>query len=102
MERRRVEIVVTDLAIAADKAAYIAVEKKVSENDVREVLALRPRFFVREGTGGPEYSVLGPNLAGRYLTIAIAPLEEEGDWRLLTAYWLDERRGRRLYEGGMG
>jgi hypothetical protein len=101
MERRRADLVVTDLAISQDKAAYVLSEKRVSEDDMREVLALSQRFFVRQGEAGPEYSALGPSLSGRYLTIAIAPLEEEGYWRLITAYWLDERRGRRLYEGGV-
>jgi hypothetical protein len=100
MERRRVDLLVTDLAIDDNKASYIEVEKKVTPADVREVLGFRPRFFVRQSERGFVYAGLGPNVAGRYLTFAIEPLEGEGNWRLITAYWLRESRGRRLYKEG--
>jgi hypothetical protein len=98
MERRRIDLVVTYMQIEEAKAAYIEIEKHVTPGDVNEVLRLRPHFFIRRGDRGDEYSALGPNVAGRYLTIAMAPLGPQGDWRLISAYWLDERRGQRLYE----
>jgi hypothetical protein len=101
MERRRVELVVTYLEINDEKAAYIQAEKNVTPEDVREVIGLSPRYFVRQTQSGDEYAALGPNQAGRYLTVAISPMEGEGDWRLITAYWLRESRGRRLYGGGV-
>jgi hypothetical protein len=102
MERRRVDLVVVYLEIDDGKAAYIAREKHVTTDDVHEVLGLKPHFFVRRGERGDEYSALGPNAGGRYLTIAMAPLGPHGDWRLISAYWLDGRRGRRLYEIPLG
>jgi hypothetical protein len=99
MVRRRIDLVVMDLAIDEGKAAYIETEKKVTPADVQEVLGLSPRFFVRQSERGPAYAGLGPNLAGRYITFAIEPLDIEGNWRLVTAYWLREIRARRLYEG---
>ena len=100
MERRRIQIDVAYLEIDDAKSAYIRTEKGVAPDDVREVVGLSPRYFVRQGADGPEYSILGPNQAGRYLVIAIATMGVPGDWRLITAYWTRESRGRRLYEEG--
>jgi hypothetical protein len=55
MERRRVDIAVTDIEISDEKEGYIA-EKGVLPADVREVYGLEPRFFVRQGERGPEYA----------------------------------------------
>ena len=99
MERRRVDLVVTDLAIDEEKAAYIQTEKKGHTCRRARVLGLRPRFFVRYSDRGPAYAGLGPNRAGRYLTFALEPLGLEGNWRLATAYWLRQSRAPRLYEG---
>jgi hypothetical protein len=43
--------------------------------------------------------MLGQNLQGRYLLAALAHIEGDA-WRVVTAYWLRESRGRRLYREG--
>jgi hypothetical protein len=99
VERQRVEIEVTELTVDDAKAAYIERQHNVTAADVSQVMEGVPHFFLRRGRRGDEYSVLGLNRAGRYLVIAIAQVHG-GEWRLVTAYWLNERRGRRLYDEG--
>jgi hypothetical protein len=95
----QVELDIASLDISDEKAAYIDTVKGVSPADVYEVLSYRPRMFMNRTERGDRYAVLGPNRRGRYLTIAIAATDIDGNWRLITAYWLRESRGRRLYEG---
>lgn len=103
MERRLAAISVSSIAISEAKAGYI-ITKGVLVADVNEVFENAPRFFLEvNAEGDSRYFFLGPNLNGRFLLVAIAPVEsseEENEWRLISAYWLRERRGRRLYEGG--
>jgi len=100
VQRRRVEIDVDALVITEGKAGYIGA-RGISVDDVFEVLAHAPRFFVRldPESGEEEYSMLGLTSGGRFLLVAIEKSEEEGVWRLISAYPLNARRGQRLYEG---
>jgi uncharacterized DUF497 family protein len=96
VERGRAEIEVDSLLIDEAKEAYIAT-KGVSFNNILEVFANAPHFFVSYNEVGSRYAMLGPNLSGRYLLTAIAQIDE-GVWRVVSAYWLRSTRGRRLYE----
>jgi hypothetical protein len=102
VERRRVELSVEALLITDSKAGYIA-SRGISVTEVFEVLENAPRFFARRNpeSGSNEYAMLGQTLSGRFLTVAIEEVDRsEGVWRLITAYPLNARRGRRGYERG--
>ena len=67
----------------------------VTPLDVQEVRDHQPHFFVAR----PEhfgYVMLGPNRAGRYLYVPMIEVSP-GLWRVITAYWLSNRRAERLY-----
>ena len=71
----------------------------VHRNEVFAVFHNRPRYFIKVTDEGTRFSMLGPNDRGRYLLVVIAQVE--GDlWRVITAYWLQQRRGERLYREG--
>jgi hypothetical protein len=42
--------------------------------------------------------MIGPTLTGRFLVVGIMRIEGSV-WRLVTAYWNDDGRAQRLYEG---
>ena len=90
-------IPVEDLEIEAPKVAYLAT-KGVTVDDVYEVFWNAPRYAMSPGVLGPRFAMLGPNRAARYLLVAIAPMDNVGRWRVITAYWLRESRGRKNYE----
>ena len=94
MEQADLEV----LTVAADdrKRAYLAA-KGVDFADVVEVFQHRPRFYRSTNERGERFAILGPNLAGRFLLTAVAETEIPGEWRVITAYWLAERRARRYY-----
>lgn len=96
MERRPAEIEVDAIIITDEKAAYFEAVHDVTRADVWAVLGLAPRYLV-DGQG--RYSMVGRSAEGRYLMVGLVPTSEEGAWRLVTAYWLRESRGRRLYGG---
>jgi uncharacterized DUF497 family protein len=98
VERARIDIDIAELIIDEAKSAYIAT-KGVDFDDVLEVLRGSPRFFVSHAGHGPRYAMLGPNRAERFLLVAIAHVDARV-WRVVTAYWLRQSRGRRLYEEG--
>jgi hypothetical protein len=68
----------------------------VQPEDVEEVAANVPRFFAPRDPGRDGFVMVGPNLTGRYLLVAIIETPE-GDWYPVTAHWLDRRRGERNY-----
>ena len=89
-------IEVREILIDDAKTAYIA-DKGVTPSDVDEVHGFQPRYFEWK----PEWAVfdmIGPNRNGRFL---IAGIQHIGghQYRLVTAYWNDDGRARRIYEG---
>jgi hypothetical protein len=46
--------------------------------------------------------MLGPNLRGRFLHVAMVQTMDDGIWYVVTANWLARRRGERLYERHKG
>jgi hypothetical protein len=96
MERRRIDIEVTEIIIEEAKEAYIEDVKGVSYSDVLDVFENKPRFFVSYGARGERFEMLGPNASGRFLLTGMAEVDG-GTWRVVTAYWLRSSRGRRLY-----
>jgi hypothetical protein len=44
------------------------------------------------------HMMIGPNLRGRYLQLALDRTFEANVWYVVTAHWLERRRGKRLYE----
>jgi hypothetical protein len=102
VERRRIELEITELTIDEAKEQYLArLEKQVTLDDILEVLSNEPHFFALEERGRTRYNLLGPNNAGRFLLTAVARLEGTR-WRVVTAHWMDARRGKRDYDGGLG
>jgi len=99
VERRLIDLEVATITIDEAKERYI-LTKDVRFLDVLEVMRNNPRFVLSYNQKGFErYAMIGPNLSGRYLLTAIAHVVDE-EWRVVSAYWLRSRRGRRLYEGG--
>jgi hypothetical protein len=96
MERRRIALDISEIDIDDAKEAYIN-SKGVEADDFWEVLANDPHFFLVTDASRERYNLLGPNKAGRFLLVPIAPVVGSR-WRLISAYWLDRRRGQRLYD----
>jgi hypothetical protein len=70
----------------------------VTELDVFDMLENQPKFFTNlPGRSAPNV-VLGPSSAGRFLFVAIAPVEYNL-WMPVTAHWMQRRRALRYYEG---
>jgi hypothetical protein len=68
----------------------------VTPLDVQNVRDNEPHFF----DARPEYFgcvMLGPNMEGRYLYVAMFETQIMGVWQVITAHWLSHRRGERLY-----
>jgi hypothetical protein len=93
----RADIEVATLQVDDEKATYILYTHDVTVDAVFEVWQNAPRYFVEYNERGPRYSLLGPNRNGRFLVVAIAPVDV-GVWRVVTAYWIRDARGRRRYE----
>jgi hypothetical protein len=101
VESHRVEVAVEALDIDESKAEYIG-RRGIEPRDVFEVLwneSFEPHFYVRYNAekAKNEYSMLGKTQTGRYLRVAIEPVEG-GGWRLITAYWRSGRGAEREYE----
>ncbi len=101
MESRRLHLDVDEIVIDEGKAAYIA-QRKITEAHVFQVLwnpDFAPHFYERYNAQKQkyEYAMLGRTSGGRFLRIAIE-LVEDATWRLITAYWRDDREGLRQYE----
>jgi hypothetical protein len=94
MNRWPADIEVAAIAIADEKADYIERAHGVTRTDVWSILSLAPRYFTDDAG---RYSMIGPSPEGRYLLVGLMPTDETTTWRLVTAYWLRSRRGRRLY-----
>jgi hypothetical protein len=90
-------IEVARLEIDEAKEAYLQAAKGVTGSDIIEVWLNVPRYFVNLGGRGAPNVMLGPNRGGRFLFVPIAPTENEGVWRVVTAYWLSRARALRLY-----
>jgi hypothetical protein len=43
--------------------------------------------------------MLGPNLAGRYLFVAMYEAHDTGIWYVATAHWFSRPRAERIYFG---
>ncbi len=69
----------------------------VSPEDVGEVKDNKPRFGQNPAYKSATHIMVGPNLAGRYLHVAMIPTFRHGYWFVVTANWLTARRGERLY-----
>jgi hypothetical protein len=95
----RADLGVEWLLLDTAKESYIQTAHRVSGTDVFEVFANAPHFYRNTSGKGAPGVMLGPNRAGRFLTVAIAPVDSAGAWRVVTAYWLRESRGRRRYGG---
>jgi hypothetical protein len=67
-------------------------------DDVLEVYANAPRFFEGNRRARASHMMIGPNLRGRYLQVALDRTFEAKVWYVVTAHWLERRRGQRLYE----
>ena len=93
----REDLGVEALMLDTAKEAYIQAAHGVTGNDVFEVFTNAPHFYRNVGGRGAPGVILGPNRDGRFLLVAIAPVED-GLWRVVTAYWLGESRRRRRYE----
>jgi hypothetical protein len=96
--RQRVGLNIDDIRIDPPKSRYIEEQKGVELADILEVFGNEPRYFVRVIGRRVGYSMLGPTRAGRFLLTPIVPTADEGIWRVVSAYWLPSRQGRRLYE----
>ena len=94
----RADLGVESLLLDTAKESYIQAAHDVSGSDVFEVFANAAHFYRNTSGKGAPAVMLGPNRAGRFLTVAIAPVEAEGVWRVVTAYWLRDSCGRRRYE----
>jgi hypothetical protein len=88
----RADLTVTEILITDVKDAYIG-SKGVRATDVFEVHGHEPLYFVR----GSRTNMVGPNRQGRFLVVALAHVDKTV-WRLITAYWNDDGRARRIYE----
>ena len=98
MQRRRVDLDVSGLAIDPAKEEYIRTAKGVVYDDILEVHENAPRYFQSHDRNGRErFAMIGSNRAGRYLLTAIEQVAGN-EWRVISAYWLRTARGRRLYE----
>jgi hypothetical protein len=95
VEREALEV--TALGLDEIKEAYLEAAKGVTGRDIIEVWLNTPRYFANlTGRGAPNV-MLGPNRAGRFLFVPIAPVDRAGTWRVITAYWLNRARALRLY-----
>ncbi len=92
----RTELEVAELTADDRKRAYL-LTKGVSFVDVLEVFLGHPRYFHSRSVSGERFAILGPNKGGRFLLVPILPGDSHGVWRVVTAYWLNERRARRFY-----
>jgi hypothetical protein len=96
MPSQPVDITVAAILITDAKAEYIHRAHGVERREVVEAMMNRPRYFMDDKG---RYALIGPVLSGRFLLVAIEPEDEDGDWRLITAHWLQETRARRIYGG---
>ena len=96
VERMPADLEVASIAIDEAKAGYIQT-KGVAVEDVGEVLGNLPKFFVTVVDDQRRTCMIGPNRSGRFLLVPIRQVEG-ADYRLISAYWLNERRGQRIYE----
>ena len=69
----------------------------VYPEDVNELKNNAPRFGLNTPDKSATHVMIGPNLAGRYLHVAIVETLRPGTWFVVTANWLNRRRGERLY-----
>jgi hypothetical protein len=90
------DIDVNAIAIDEAKAEYIA-KKGVFPADIQEVHGNAPKFYLRNQAWNL-YNMIGPNLSGRFLVVGIQYVVNER-WRVVTAYWNDDGRAQRIYEG---
>jgi hypothetical protein len=74
----------------------------VTVEDVYEVLHNAPTFFADRPDANASHIMLGPNLRGRFLHVAMVQTMDDGIWYVVTANWLARRRGERLYERHKG
>jgi hypothetical protein len=93
-----VDLDLESLDVPLAKAEYIETHKGVTADDVYEVFNNAPHFYRNTTDRGAPAVMLGPNHAGRFLMVPIAPAEFPGGWYVVTAYWLRSRRGRQKYE----
>lgn len=70
----------------------------VLPEDVNEVKDNHPRFGLNPPEQSATHIMIGPNLEGRYLHVAMVSTHREGIWFVVTANWLNEQRGKRLYD----
>lgn len=69
----------------------------VTVDDVVEVYKNAPRFFASSRHDRASHMMIGPNIRGRYLQVAMDRTFEPSVWYVVTANWLERRRGERLY-----
>jgi hypothetical protein len=94
---QRADITVDNLSIDPRKAEYLLKEHQVGIEDVFDVYNNAPAYFVFD----PEwetYDMIGPTLSGRFMVVGIRRIEGN-EWRVVTAYWNDDGRAQKEYEG---
>jgi hypothetical protein len=96
VERTPADLDVATIAIDEAKVAYIEA-KGVTPEDVTEVLKNRPKFFVTVSERRQRPAMIGPNERGRFLLVPIQHVRGS-DYRLVSAFWLNRKRGERIYE----
>jgi hypothetical protein len=96
MERAEVDVTGFEWSFEAGRNVLHIAEHGVTPADVDEVLNNLPHFFINDADHMGGVIMLGPNLAGRYLFVAMYETAEEGLWYAATAYWLSRARAERI------
>jgi hypothetical protein len=95
MERAAIEVsaLVWDERNEAKLAAH-----GVTPEDIENVLANAPRFFVNLPERTAEFIIIGPDFEGRFYYVPIVPTHEAGVWYVVTAFPVNRRRALRVYK----
>lgn len=93
----RVDITVDNLSVDARKAEYLLTKHQVGLADLFEVYNNVPVYFLFNAARGI-YDMIGPTLRGRFMVVGIRRIEGN-EWQVVTAYWNDDGRAQRTYEG---
>ena len=90
------DITVDSITIQPAKAAFILRTHHVEEEDILEVFANAPVFYLFDARW-MVYDMVGPNRYGRFLVVGIQRIDGN-DWRVVTAYWNTDGRAEKIYE----
>jgi uncharacterized DUF497 family protein len=72
-------------------------EHGVSREEVEEVLARAPQFYINLPSRSGTHVMLGPDDRERFLYVVLVESVRSGNWRVVTAYRYNRRRALRLY-----